>query len=394
MQATTDGKPWDVVQSIVIRWMLVHGDIGVLLTRDFQNKPSLQVVPGHRIGSFNGKEAKGNRIQGGVEFEEKGGRIMRYWIQERGQKNPTAVKPQDFLLIYRDEYPAGYRGFSPLASAVIDALDESEILDLMKLTLRYQASIPAVYMTSEGDVEEGYEGGVWSGVPGAAQSGKTIKSASLLPPDTRVETVRGITVPYIKQEDRIEDFGSKRPNQTFQPFLEFITGRICVSMGMPYELLMRNNDMGTGAGTRSIIRHAEDTFKAWSKVMIRKLCLPVYQYILRRGIMRGDIPYSDDWFAVRFQSPSLPSVDVGRDSKSMLSEIASGVKTREEIHLTEGRTFEEVQVQREKEERAIWQSAHRIAAEFGLDPVAVRNSMANTGIVEDEKKPVASGQET
>ena len=58
------------------------------------------------------------------------------------------------------------------------------------------------------------------------------------------------------------------------------------------------------------------------------------------------------------------------------------------------RAFEEVQAQREIEERAIWQSAHRIPSELGLDSVAVRNSMASSGVVEDEKKPVASGQET
>lgn len=52
----------------------------------------------------------------------------------------------------------------------------------------------------------------------------------------------------------------------------------------------------------------------------------------------------------------------------------------------EGRQFEEVQAQKEHEERLIWQSATRIANEFGLDPVAVRNSMASPGVVDDNQE--------
>ena len=42
--------------------------------------------------------------------------------------------------------------------------------------------------------------------------------------------------------------------------------------------------------------------------------------------------------------------------------------------------------EKEHEERLIWQSASRIANEFGLDPVAVRNSMVNTGVVEEKQE--------
>lgn len=67
-----------------------------------------------------------------------------------------SVDPRDFLLLYRDrdEFPAQYRGISPFASAVVDALDESDILDFMKLTMRWQASMPGVLKTEEGDDED------------------------------------------------------------------------------------------------------------------------------------------------------------------------------------------------------------------------------------------------
>ena len=69
-----------------------------------------------------------------------------------------------------------------------------------------------------------------------------------------------------------------------------------------------------------------------------------------------------------------------------IQEVASGLKTRQEIHEREGRRFEEVQAQKEYEERLIWQSATRIANEFGLDPVVVRNSIASTGVVEEKQE--------
>lgn len=83
----------------------------------------------------------------------------------------------------------------------------------------------------------------------------------------------------------------------------------------------------------------------------------------------------------------MPSVDVGRESKAMIAEVNAGLRSRDEIHKREGTSFDEVLAQKEYEELKLQQSAKRIAQAVGISDIqAVRNALASTGEVQEQKK--------
>ena len=146
--------------------------------------------------------------------------------------------------------------------------------------------------------------------------------------------------------------------------------------------------MSDGPETRRTMAEADKSFCNLCGILNEKLNNPAWKYIVGGGILRGELPMEPDWQAVDWQPPGRLSIDIGREAKANQQDVAMGLKTRKDIHSSEGRKVEEVWSQKANEERMIMQTAADLAREFGVDDVmAVRNAIASTGQVEEKPPP-------
>ena len=384
-KCTTDGLSWTRVQEICFREMLVVGDVGILKTKE-NGRSLLQLIEGHNLGQTSTKDVPNeNIVLGGVEIRKKGGRVVRYHVGNGYDAEPMIFKPSEFMLMFMPERINQTRGISRIALAVVDALDESSILDFMKMTLRWHARMGGI-IKREDDADDRDDD--WTDPSGSASSGYGLQITRLpLPADTRYEQTQGVEIPILKPGEDYADFQSTRPNSNFIPFIEHVNKRMCLSVGVSYDFLL-NSNLTDGPAMRKDMEQADYAFCNLCNLLNEQLNQPVWEYVISRGMLRGDIPIHPDWNVVDWDVPRRLSVDIGRESKSMINEVNSGLRTRDEIHKAEGSSFDEKLAQNEYEELQMQMAAKRIAQEAGVDDVqSIRNALASTGQVNEKPPP-------
>lgn len=387
-RVTPAGHTYQRLQQIVFKEMFIKGDVGVLKIMH-KGKPMLQMIAGHRIGGAPPKDEE-NEVQGGVEYKRKGGEVVRYWLMRRENPKPYPVKPDEMMLVFNSEAIDQYRGISLLALCIIDLIDEASILDYTKLVLRWQAHVGGMIKKDDAEEEspEAWRGGELPVETLFPQSTDFDLARIPFPKDTQLTNTRegAVNIPVLKPNEAYEDFASKRPNQQFIPFLQHLNQRMCNSVFVPYEFLL-NPNLTDGPGTRKTLQQSDMAFNNLCSILHEKLNGPVWDYVIGGAILAGKLPSYKDWRAVDWECPQSLSVDVGRESKAMLGEVAAGIKTRTEIHKAEGRKFDDVVDNLISEEDRLMEGATMLANKFGVEDVmSIRNMLASTGQVEERKE--------
>lgn len=351
-EVTHDGKDFDFVQTCALRSMIVDGDCGVLKLRGEGGRPMLQLIESQRIGNCITNRGRNTSEYGGVEFKRSTGEIVRYWITsdftgeaEAGFNTTSrAVKPRNFSLVFMPTRVAQFRGMSHLAPCILDAIDIADVLDAAKLGIRLRETIPAV-VTRDPGVASGEDqtplmtdgsGGYVQ--PTAAGVNSRFGEAVLRTNQSRYKTMEKLTIPVVQPGEKWEDLQNNRPNESFIKFLDFVVRGICNTFGISYEFAIDPGKLH-GTATRQILRDAESLFVKYAKVINQKINFPFWNFVIGDGIARGLLPPHPDYDRVFFRMPVAPSVDVGRESAALLSELGAGLRTMEGIATENGKDW-------------------------------------------------------
>ena len=379
-EVTHDGKDFDFVQTCALRSMIVDGDCGVLKLRGEGGIPMLQLIESHRIGNCMTAPSKNNAEYGGVEFKRSTGEIVRYWIKSdftgeadpAGGANSRSVKPRNFALVFMPTRVAQFRGMSHLAPCILDAIDIADVLDAAKLGIRLRETIPAV-VTRDPGVASGEDqaplmtdgsGGYVQ--PTAAGVNSRFGEAVLRTNQSRYKTMEKLTIPVVQPGEKWEDLQNNRPNESFIKFLDFVVRGICNTFGISYEFAIDPGKLH-GTATRQILRDAESLFVKYAKVINQKINCPFWNFVIGDGIARGLLPPHPDYQKVHFRMPVAPSVDVGRESAAMLSELGAGIRTMEGIATENGKEWHDQIYQKRLEADYIAGQAQELADKRNID---------------------------
>lgn len=324
----------------------VDGDIGFNMVTGQNDWPFLQPIEGHRI---QGKR-QDKTIFDGVSISPKTGRPSAYFVAQ--EKDSKRIPARNFILISDPKRVNQYRGVTSLAHAISDVWDISDILEYEKVGVKMRSAIGMVMVTKGGAMDDGLD---------IVQSGYAASDTGTVP----WQTFDAGMIPRLDQGEDITDIGGNRPSPAFQGFIELLMRKTAVGLGLPFEFVWNPTDAG-GATQRAILAKAQRKFNERGCLLDEKLNSRVWGWVISKGIKRGDLKHSPNWWKVRWQHPKKITVDVGREAKEAREDIKMGLKTLADDAGERGMDWLDIRSQTEAENVDLIQRAQRLADQTGI----------------------------
>lgn len=381
-------------QSLLAREWFVDGDIFVYKTYlPKTGRPAIQLVEAHRVetpGNLSTEEGKS--IIDGVSVDSatlptgyhvRVASVNSPYTYGLGQPSTIRVQPADLTynwvpadnMLHLFEPPrAGMTRGLPMAYAELNDLqDLYELQDLEMQKARDGARITTVVTnkTGQADLSNSFRTKMQLQSQNA-QGGATVKQV----PQYYEVTMGGETV-YVCHGDSINQFRSDQPSAATQEYWNTLIGKVGNGCGVSRQLIVPYSIQGTAL--RCDIETAAAFFKARSAVVGHTM-YEIYKWALGWAIendrrLKGA---PKDWDQVVIRPPRSISVDIGRQSASLISELQAGIRTLQDVCGELGLDWREVLRQRAKE----WAYAAKLAKEFNV-PIE--------RIMEPPKPPQAPG---
>lgn len=360
-QIGVDDESIEELQEQVIRSQAVDGD-GMIVMSDLPSIDRmiplrLQVVNAERLETP--PEKSGNdRIRMGIERDGTGRRV-RYWIREQevGDTRATKVsyKPYD-----RDRV---CHVFQPLAAGMSRGVPWNyacqtrfkDIKDLVEAELigcQVAACFSVIIETQANPFE------LATGAASETRDGK------------RIQEIEPGKILYTKPGEKPHFAAPNRPGGTFAPFLEWLLRTSAAALNYPYELLAKNYaGLSYSAGRLSLI-DGRLAFRSRQKRLCREFLQQSWKRAVAELVVLGQIAIDPveyrqmPWVfeACNWIAPGWPWIDPVKEVKADSDAVSKNLSTLADVLAARGLDWEEVLVQRSREEKR--------TAELGLQALA------------------------
>ena len=329
------------MQRLASQRMDVDGDLGFLFVKkDF---PQLQIIESHNI-EHDGFDVGDHD---GV-YANAAGRPTAYSV--RDGEAIRKVSANDFHLVFEPDRVGQLRGVTSLAHATDHIRDVIELLDYEKVGVKMASAIGIAIQSASGTADDGMS---------LVESGYSAADSGNIPWDT----FQAGMIPRLKPGESIESFASNKPSPTFQGFLGWILKEVSIGLGLPYEFLV--DPAGQGTASRFILEKAQRRFEE-RQYCIKKFCDRVWSWVIASAIKRGDLPPSENFWSVRWQTPKKITVDAGREAKANLDALKYGNRTLSEDLGERGQDWQNVCDQIEREADDLLSRAKRLSDQHGV----------------------------
>ncbi len=313
-------QSWATLQGLMARTWFIDGEVFLLKTRSAEPpfRPRIQLIEGHRVGTpdaWRGNE--GRTIVDGVELSEQG-RPVAYWIQDGLTAGTHSRLPAESVIHLFEPARVGmYRGLTHLY-AVMNVLHDLSDLELLEMQSAKQAAeTTRIIRTPTGELADPAQ--EWQGVNVSADG-------VINPAMEYYRKTFGASAKVMKTGDSYEEFLSNRPSVAQQWFWTYQAEKFANGIGIP--LVMLSPDSMQGTVYRGGLDMAAAFFRSRSKVLesaVRRVWFYVIGTASQIDVRVADKPA--DWTRLVCRPPRSPNVDVGRNSRALLTELAAGART-------------------------------------------------------------------
>lgn len=323
------------IQGLIANRWFVDGECFVLKhgAGEYGTEPRIQIIEAHRIATPpQYADRDGYDIVDGVQRDVRTGRPVGYHVSREviGKKVEWDYYEAQYVEhIFEPTNANQYRGV-PFASAVLNVLQDVEILERLEMKAAKANSIVArVLKTESGEVDA--EDLLRTGGAATESSSGTV--------DAIEERVGGDTI-VLREGESLDQHNPARPTVVTMEYWRALYEKICMGIGIPYVLVIPERTQGTVY--RGALDGAAAFFRARSAVM-QRFVASIYLWVIDSLSMRvaiiSDKPY--DWQRVKVYAPRAVNVDVGRNSAAMLNELAAGATTYSDIYGPLGEHWED-----------------------------------------------------
>jgi len=163
------------------------------------------------------------------------------------------------------------------------------------------------------------------------------------------ETFENGTTVYLNPGEKFQGFSPTRPGATFDPFVVRVLRAFAASLGLSYEMLARDFSSMNYSSARSMLLEARRGFENEQGLLIRTWCRPVWETLIREGILNGDLPVFPSmtdrmqaFLAARWIRPAWGWVDPVKEIEASMQAVAANVSTQQIEAARSGLDLEEV----------------------------------------------------
>lgn len=357
-----DGRMIDCLLSESID---VDGDIGILLTETSGKYPLIQVIEGHCIGSHN-SYGSADGYWDGVKLNGVG-RPVAYRIrtQIENEESFETVLARDFIHLFDPSRMSAVRGISGLTHGIHHIIDKRDTLALLKLGIKVDSAMGIAIIGSNSTAPT-------FGRQTQVKTGTDSDTGAAAVPQTYEELQGGAIFKLDKGQD-VKAISSDRPSPNVQTFLHYIDRDVATGLHVPIEFVWDSSSLG-GSGNRLIIKKAERTFSDRQRILIRAK-RRIRNYVIAKGINRGDLPYVADWWKCRFQTPSRLTVDVGREADANREDVFAGLRTEQEDYSERGLDLWEARQDMQEAADDLLERAVELVAKYGKDGLTLEQAI-------------------
>ena len=252
-----------------------------------------------------------------------------------------------------------YRGVTAFCTAINDATDVYEIIQMEKMAAKIASSQGGVVRRTNNNASD------LSNLTNDLDSNnQTIK----------IESIEPGRITYLEPGEDIQFPDSpNRPGNGFQEFHKILLRNICMGVGIPYSFAVDPSAM-SGPTARLEMQQASRTFKRHQKLLEDKVLRPVKNIVIADAISRGLIKNNLGPKSTKgvFNFGASVSIDLGRESQSAIAEFKTGLRTAADIYSERGLDFESSIQQRARETKMV----SDLAEKYGIPAQAISDIMA------------------
>ena len=319
----TNRFSWRECQSMILRSLIVDGEIFAIKTFESFSVPKIQLIESHRLMSPSFSDSE--RIVDGMEFD-KFGRVKNYYFVVGDNSQTTKVPANAVLHIFDPERVSQARAYPQIQHSINDVIDRKEILALEKKKVKAISDIVHILKGGQGMTLDGdYKVDVGNRPEGTS-------TATL----NRILGGKNIR---IDPDESIDVHESNIPSPTFSGFLTELdrSGSLGV---LPYEFVIDPSKIG-GASVRLIASKTQRYIDDIAQIIDERFNDAVWFFVIGWAIDRGTLPVQNWWWYCSWTHPRKLTVDAGREEQQNRANVEMGLKTLEESFAECGQDFED-----------------------------------------------------
>ena len=173
----------------------------------------------------------------------------------------------------------------------------------------------------------------------------------------RLEAFEPGMVEYLRPGESVELAKPEAPATTFAMFTEQLLRMIGASLGLPYELVLKDFSKTNYSSARAAMLQAYRVFKIMQQMIINHLLQPLWELLLEEAWLRGELiapsfnKYRWNYARCVWIPPGWQWVDPMKEAQANKLSVQMGFKTRGDVCAEQGEDWEEKaeQAAREKE---------------------------------------------
>lgn len=314
----------------------------------------LQSVMGYNIGNPRAIYTNPNLVSGMVIDQR--GAVVAYDLYRLGINSTVQFIQRVPAMIFSCLNPVAsadeYAAKTPLHAILNDAHDMRLVENAWMKKIQWAAYKTAVFNTPNGSPPDPNEGGLDTINTGLA-NGRIRHQL----PGEELHGEEGFNVDMLKNEN---------PTNNETDFLLTKLAQIAMALNLPLPFVWVMMGL-PGTYTRLVSEQAKRAFQhgpLGQKWLERSAFNEIKKMALLSGIIRGIIPWVDNWDRGHFLYPAHPTVDVGRESKANLDENRQGMRSMAQITAEDGLYWEDVDEQLANEAENKLALAYRTSERF------------------------------
>ena len=172
----------------------------------------------------------------------------------------------------------------------------------------------------------------------------------------RIEEVEPGVINYLNIGEDIQVVDPKR-NDSMGTFVESILRTVGMSVGLPYELLVKDFSKTNYSSARAALLEARRQFDYYRCWIAEKFCQPIYEMVIEEAYLRGELPITQRQFETKrhiltkatWIGTPWGQIDEVKETQAAILRIDSGMSSYADEMVGQGKDWKDVFAQKARE---------------------------------------------